>query len=96
MNDELEPVRKYRKQIPEAHRGSLDTRVQWLWHQRFGTVQTIWKESSDPLDKTACTLVLQAVIEMDLNSIELIFQRLEGGAQGDEAVAAGKAAELIL
>ena len=40
--------------------------------------------------------MLQAVIEMDLNSIELIFQRLEGGAQGDEAVAAGKAAELIL
>ena len=96
MNDELEPVRKYRKAIPEVHRTSLDTRVQWLWHQRFGTVQTIWKESSDPLDKTACTLVLQAVIEMDLNSIELIFQRLEGGSQSDETVAAGKAAELIL
>ena len=96
MNDELEVVRKYRKAIPEVHRTSLDTRVQWLWHQRFGTVQTIWKESNDPLDKTACTLVLQAVIEMDLNSIELLFQRLEGGSQSDETVAAGKTAELIL
>lgn len=96
MNDELEPVRKYRKAIPEVHRTSLDTRVQWLWHQRVGRLLPDRLDGAEPLDKTACTLVLQAVIEMDLNSIELIFQRLEGGAQGDEAVAAGKAAELIL
>ena len=89
-------IQKFRRSIPESHRKSLDTRIQWLWGQRFGAVQSIWRDSKDVLDHTAATLVLQAVIEMDLNSIELIFQRLEGGAQGDETVAAGKAAELIL
>ena len=96
MNDELEAVRKYRKAIPEAHRASLGPRVRRLRRPRFGSLHTLSNKSTGPLDQTACTLVLQAVIEMDLNSIELIFQRLEGGAQGDETVAAGKAAELIL
>ena len=53
MSQEI--VRKFRKQIPEAHRASLDTRLRWLWVQRFGTVQTVWKESPDLLDRTACT-----------------------------------------
>lgn len=78
-------VRKYRTQIPEAHRGSLDTRLQWLWNQRFGTVQTIWQRSEDVLDQTACSLILQAIMAEDLNSIALLFQRLEGGAQPDDA-----------
>ena len=82
-----EIVRKFRKQIPEAHRSSLDTRLMWLWHQKFGTVQTIWNESRDVLDHTACTLILQAIMSRDLNSIELLFQRLEGGAVGDERLA---------
>lgn len=83
----IEPiVRKFRKAIPETHRTSLDTRIAWLWQQRFGTVQTVWKDTTDVLDKTACTLVLQAVLSRDLNSIELLFQRIEGGAQGDQAV----------
>lgn len=81
MSTEL--VRKFRKQIPEVHRDSLDTRLQWLWHQKFGTVQTIWKESRDVLDHTACTIFLQAIMARDLNSIELLFQRLEGGAVND-------------
>ena len=79
-----EIVRKFRKQIPEAHRSSLDTRLMWLWHQKFGTVQMIWKESSDVLDHTACTLILQAIMSKDLASIELLFRRLEGGAVYDE------------
>lgn len=83
-----EVVRKYRKQIPQAHRKSTDTRLVWLWKQRFGTIQTIWKESPDILDKTACTLVLQAVLGKDLNSIELLFRRLEGGAVDDQTLAA--------
>ena len=86
MSDELDVVRKYRKAIPEVHRTSLDTRVQWLWHQRFGTVQTVWQESRDILDKTAATLILQCIMAKDLNSIELLFQRIEGGAEVDEAV----------
>lgn len=83
-----EIVRKFRKAVPEAHRTSLDTRLQWLWQQRFGTVQMVWKESEDVLDHTASTLILQAIMGRDLNSIELLFQRLEGGAVGDERVAA--------
>ena len=44
----------------------------------------IWKESSDVLDHTACTLILQAIMSKDLPSIELLFRRLEGGAVYDE------------
>lgn len=84
MSQEI--VRKFRKQIPEVHRKSLDTRLRWLWHQRFGTVQMVWQESRDILDKTAATLILQCIMAKDLNSIELLFQRIEGGAEVDEAV----------
>lgn len=76
--------RKYRNTIPEIHRASLDTRIQWLWNQRFGTVQTIWKDSPDVLDNTAATLILQAIMGKDLESISQIFNRLEGGALTDE------------
>lgn len=79
-----EVVRKFRKEIPESHRGSVDTRLQWLWNQRFGTVQMIWKESPDVLDKTACTIILQAIMARDLNSIDLLFQRIEGGSITDQ------------
>ena len=85
MGAEIVPVqRKFRKQIPDSHRGSLDTRILWLWHQRFGTVQMIWKESGDVLDVTAATLILQAIMAKDLESIAQLFQRLEGGALTDE------------
>lgn len=79
--------RKFRTSIPEAHRVSLDTRIQWLWNQRFGTVQMIWKasqEQGEVLDHTAATLILQAIMAKDLESITLIFQRLEGAAILDE------------
>lgn len=78
------PTRKFRRSIPETHRSSLDTRIAWLWNQRFGTVQMIWKESSDVLDHTACTLILQAVMAKDLESITQLFQRLEGAALVDD------------
>lgn len=77
---------KYRKQVPDLHRTSLDTRIQWLWNQRFGTVQMVWKESKDVLDVTAATLILQAVIGKDLDSIVQLFQRLEGGPISDDEV----------
>lgn len=75
---------RFRQSIPEAHQQSLDTRLQWLWNQRFGTVQTIWKNSTDVLDHTACTLILQAIMAQDLQSIALLFHRIEGGAINDE------------
>jgi hypothetical protein len=87
VQSELER-RHYRKSIPDAHRTNLDTRVRWLWNQRFGTVQAIKLNSDDVLDQTACTLILQAIMAGDLDSIAHLFRRLEGGAQFDEEVAA--------
>lgn len=78
------PTRKYRKQVPDLWRTSLDTRIQWLWHQRFGTVQMVWKDSPDILDHTAATLILQAIMAHDLDSIAQIFDRLEGGPMPDD------------
>jgi hypothetical protein len=81
--------RKYRHSIPREHRVTLDTRLAWLWNQRFGTVQTIWLESDDLHDKLAATIMLQAVVASDLNNIALVFRRLEGGALPDEVTLDG-------
>lgn len=95
MPAELVPVaRKYRRQIPESHRISLDTRISWLWHQRFGTVQMVWKDSHDILDHTAATLILQAIMGKDLDSIIQLFTRLEGGAIADDKVLERTEAEI--
>jgi hypothetical protein len=83
---ELEELR-FRNSIPDAHRKSIDTRIVWLWNQRFGTVQQVWNNSKDLLDKTAATLILQAVFAKDLESITQVFQRMEGGAQVDSEMA---------
>ena len=76
----------FRRQVPAEHRASIDTRLAWLWNQRFGTVQMVWKDSPDLLDHTAATIILQAVLAKDLNSIETIFQRIEGGSVPDTQV----------
>jgi hypothetical protein len=83
---DLVPLRtgRYRNEIPADHRASLDTRLLWLWHQRFGTVQTVYSRSPDILDVTAATLILQAVMARDLKSIQQLFTRIEGGAQYDK------------
>lgn len=86
MSAALVLVRKYRHRVPETHRISLDTRLLWLWNQRFGTVQTIWQKSPDILDHTAATLILQAIMGKDLESIAQLFQRLEGGARKDDQI----------
>jgi hypothetical protein len=78
--------RRWRREVPEKHRASLDTRVVWLWNQRFGVVQTVYNDSPDVLDKTAATLILQAIMARDLVSIRQVFQRLEGGSQFDDEV----------
>ena len=85
---DIEPTRVYRKRVPEEYRASLDTRLAWLWNQRFGTVQTVWLESPDMLDRTAATMLLQCLMKNppDLNSIGLVFERLEGGPQDDTTV----------
>lgn len=74
---------RFRNEIPGEHRKSIDTRIAWLWNQRFGTVQQVWQNSKDMLDHTAATLILQAVFAKDLESIQQILTRLEGGAISD-------------
>ena len=77
----------FRKEIPKDHRMSMDSRLRWLWNQRMGTVQQVWKGSPDLLDHTASTLVLQCFLGGgDLESIALLLRRLEGGPQVDEEV----------
>lgn len=77
---------KFRGEVPEAHRSSLDTRIAWLWNQRWGTVQTVWQKSPDLLDHTAATMFLQAVMASDLDSTRQIFNRLEGGSLPDDTL----------
>jgi len=86
VSSEVVPIRRFRQQVPEDHRTSLDTRLLWLWHQRFGTVQTVYNNSPDILDVTAATLILQAIMARDLKSIQQLFQRLEGNAVYDQEV----------
>ena len=86
---DIVPVKTYRTSIPEEHRSSLDTRLQWLWMQRFGTVQTVYSRSGDILDVTAATLILQCIMAKDLRSIQQLFQRLEGGALDDQELTDG-------
>ena len=35
------PARRWRSEVPKEHATSLDTRLRWLWNQRFGTVHVI-------------------------------------------------------
>ena len=87
MSTELVSQRRnWRQRIPQEHRASIDTRIRWLWNQRFGTIQTIWKDGDDVLDRTAATVLMQAIMERDLESIDLVFRRLEGGPLTDEEV----------
>jgi hypothetical protein len=87
MSDEVVPLRRWRHEVPEGHRSSLDTRLRWMWNQRFGTVQMIYNKSGDILDRTAATLILQAIMAKDLQSIQQLFTRLEGGARYDAEMA---------
>lgn len=86
MSAEVVPLedRRWRSRVPDDHRSSLDTRLHWLWHQKFGTVQTVYNNSEDILDRTAATLILQCIMAKDLRSIQQLFTRLEGGASFDD------------
>jgi hypothetical protein len=78
----------FRREIPKEHRASIDTRVDWLFNQRFGTIQNVYQESPDLLDRTAATLFINAIWMKDLDAISLIFKRLEGGPQMDDQILA--------
>src|SRR5690606_1517937 len=76
--------RRFRNEIPAEHCGSADTKLRWLWNQRFGAVQSIWQNTADGDTKAAAALVLNAAYVGNLASINLLLQRLEGGAKTDE------------
>lgn len=80
------PQHKYRSTIPDQHKASIDSRLRWLWNQKFGVVQTVWRDSKDVLDHTAATMILQCIMAQDLQSIEMLFQRIEGGPVTDDQV----------
>lgn len=85
MTAELVPVTtyKFRSNVPEDWRKTIDTRLYWMWHQRLGTIQMIREKTTDVLDRTAAELVMQAVYGDDLSSLLLLIRRLEGGPMGD-------------
>lgn len=85
MTHELETL-KFRRTVPKDHRTNLDTRLAWLWRQRFGTVQNIYQQSKDVLDQMACTIILQCIIGRDVTSIQQLFNRLEGRPLSDVEV----------
>jgi hypothetical protein len=76
--------KKYRGSIPEEHLTNIDTKLRWLWNQRFGTVQKIWQETEDAETKAAATLCLNAAYLGDLAAINQVLTRLEGGALTDQ------------
>lgn len=86
MTDILPAARKLRTTIPEEHRQTPDTRIQWLWMQRVIVVQSVFSRSEDPLDVVAAGLVLNAAWSANLQSIEIVLRRLEGGAVPDSVV----------
>lgn len=76
--------KKYRLNIPEEHCSSIDTKLRWMWNQRFGTVQKIWMSTEDADTKAAATLLLNAAYAGDMSAISIVLNRLEGGALADE------------
>lgn len=76
--------KKYRSTIPVEHLTTIDTKLRWLWNQRFGTVQKIWQETDDAETKAAATLCINAAFLGDLAAINQILNRLEGGALTDQ------------
>lgn len=75
---------KFRSEIPKEHCRSTDTKLRWLWNQRFGTIQTIWQNTTDGDTKAAATLCLNAAYVGDLTSINLLLTRLEGTPLADD------------
>jgi len=81
-----EVVRKLLSNIPEEHRLTDDSRLEWLWNQRMAVVQKIFTDTNNVRDRMAATLVLSSTMLPNLASIELLLQRLEGGAAQDVVV----------
>uniref|UniRef100_A0AAU8EIS7 Uncharacterized protein n=1 Tax=Microbacterium phage RicoCaldo TaxID=3230836 RepID=A0AAU8EIS7_9CAUD len=77
------------RNIPEEHRTTDDTRLEWLWMQRLIVVQNIYMNTNNNRDRMAASLVLNAAWSAHLGSIEMLLRRLEGGAVPDQVVLEG-------
>jgi len=64
--------------------------------RRLATVQTVFGRSPDILDRTAATLIIQAIMAKDLDAINQIFQRIEGGSLEDVLVLENAQVEMRL
>ena len=84
MSDVVSRRQNFRRSIPKEHRASLDTRILWLYNQRFGTIQQVYQSSDDLDDRTVASLFINAIWHKDLDSIAMIYRRLEGGPVTDE------------
>ena len=84
MSDVVSLRQNFRRSIPKEHRASLDTRILWLYNQRFGTIQQVYQSSDDLDDRTVASLFINAIWHRDLDSIAMIYRRLEGGPVTDE------------
>lgn len=84
MSDVVSLRQNFRRSIPKEHRASLDTRILWLYNQRFGTIQQVYQSSDDLDDRTVASLFINAIWHKDLDSIAMIYRRLEGGPVTDE------------
>ena len=89
MSKDLVRDRRMLSNIPEEHRVSDDTRLEWLWMQRVIVVQNIYSKTDNNRDRMAASLVLQAAWSAHLGSIEMLLSRLEGGAVPDQIVLEG-------
>ena len=84
MSEVVSLRQNFRRSIPKEHRASLDTRILWLYNQRFGTIQQVYQSSDDLDDRTVASLFINAIWHRDLDSIAMIYRRLEGGPVTDE------------
>jgi len=81
--------RKLRTETPRDVKSSSDTRLEWMWDQRLAVVANIYYRSPDILDRMAARLILDAIMAMNLASIELVLQRIEGAPVSDQTIVEG-------
>lgn len=83
MSTAIVKQQRFRSEIPRKHKASLDTRIAWLWRNRWGTVEAVYQDSRDPVDRMVAQIFIQAVVYKDIESIRLIFNRLAGAPLDD-------------
>ena len=78
--------RRLLHRIPQEHRLTDDSRIEWLWMQSAAQVMGIREHTDDIQDRMAATLVLTAAVMGEMQAIELLLLRLEGAAKSDQTI----------